>query len=173
MGERLVLAEEQYQEHVNTYRHQMWAIRDQWYFMQERLKDMLYPNCELVYRDCITFLHRAIMPPNEIPLTYPRLRQLENGDFVYKEETKMYGGKLVENIIQNLARTVVAYQLLPIAAHYRAVLMVHDEGVFAVPAKQAKKCAADFMDSLSTPPDWAPDLPVAGEVGIFDHYVKM
>jgi hypothetical protein len=51
--------------------------------------------------------------------------------------------------------------------------MVHDEGVFAVPAKQAKKCAADFMDSLSTPPDWAPDLPVAGEVGIFDHYVKM
>jgi hypothetical protein len=99
MGERLVLAEEQYQEHVNTYRHQMWAIRDQWYFMQERLKDMLYPNCELVYRDCITFLHRAIMPPNEIPLTYPRLRQLENGDFVYKEETKMYGGKLVENIM--------------------------------------------------------------------------
>jgi hypothetical protein len=46
-----------------------------------------------------------------------------------KEYVSIYGGLLTENVIQALARVIVAEQMLEIADKWRVVTMTHDEVV--------------------------------------------
>ena len=57
-------------------------------------------------------------------------------------------------------------------AGYRIVTMAHDEIVIIAKKGGAKK-ALDFMiKTMSTPPDWAPDLPLAAEGSYDTSYSK-
>ncbi len=84
--------------------------------------------------------------------------------------TKLYGGKGMENITQAMARIVVMDQVVQISKRYRIVLPVYDEAVCCVPEAEAEACEAYVAQCLSTPPLWAPDLPLACETGISDYY---
>lgn len=86
--------------------------------------------------------------------------------------TKIYGGLLTENVVQALARTIIAEQILEISRKYRVVTTTHDEIVVVCPAKQADACLADMMRIMTTPPEWATDLPLAAEGGYDDNYSK-
>ena len=70
-------------------------------------------------------------------------------------------------------RQIIAEQMLKIHdAGYRIVTMTHDEIVIIAKKKDAKK-ALDFMiQVMSTPPDWAPGLPLAAEGDFDDCYSK-
>ena len=80
--------------------------------------------------------------------------------------TRIYGGKIVENIVQALARIVVADQMRAIARRYQVVLQVHDEVVIVCDENEAEEAKAFVVDAMSTPPSWAPDLPIACEAHI-------
>lgn len=84
--------------------------------------------------------------------------------------TRIYGGKVVENIVQALARIVVADQMRIIARRYQVVLQVHDEVVIVCDEKEAEEAKAFVISAMSTPPAWAPDLPIACEAHIGDSY---
>jgi DNA polymerase len=84
--------------------------------------------------------------------------------------TKLYGGKVVENITQAVARIVVAEQMAKIGRRYPVALQVHDEVVCVVPEDQADACKQYMTRVMSTPPKWAPDLPVACEADIGPNY---
>lgn len=83
---------------------------------------------------------------------------------------KLYGGMLTENIVQALARVVVADQML--AMHhelgYPIVMMTHDEVALLVPEAEADDALARALDIMKRPPSWAPDLPLGadGDVAI-------
>lgn len=72
-----------------------------------------------------------------------------------------YGGKLVENSVQAWARDVLASNMASIEqAGYEIVLTVHDELITETPddpAFNTERLAA----LMSTPPAWAPDVPLA------------
>lgn len=86
-------------------------------------------------------------------------------------QTRIYGAKVTENVVQALARIVVAEQMLKIRdAGYHVAFQVHDENVCVVPDAQAAQAEKDIVAIMSTPPDWAPDLPVACEAGVADCY---
>jgi len=181
LGPTLVLPMEMYKSIIDTYRHKMKAIVNQWYTFHDMLKKMMHPGFYESYRNYLLFEHAQVVLPNEMALQYPRLRyQLdedeegrEQRNIVYKENTKIYGGKLVENVIQAIARVVVGQQYLRIADRYRMVLLAHDEIVLVVPTRQTKRAAKELQETLNTAPDWCKDAPLSGEVGIFDRYVKM
>lgn len=181
LGPVLVLPQEMYKTIIDTYRHKMKAIVQQWYTFQDMLKKMMHPGFHELYREYLEFETGLIWLPNEMPLQYPRLRYQNDEDeegrekqnIVYRENTKIYGGKLVENVIQAIARVVVGQQYLRIADKYRMVLLAHDEIVLVVPNRQVQKAKRDLLETLSTPPAWCPDAPLSGEVGAFNHYVKM
>ena len=80
--------------------------------------------------------------------------------------THIYGGKVIENVTQALARIVVSKQGISIGQRYPIVLQVHDELVACVPDAQAEECKAYMEQVMATPPDWAPDLPVACEAAM-------
>lgn len=86
-------------------------------------------------------------------------------------QTRLFGQKVVENVTQALARIVVAEQMLKIRdAGYHVAFQVHDENVCVVPEDQAEQAEKDIVEIMSTPPSWAPDLPVACEAGVADTY---
>lgn len=99
-----------------------------------------------------------------------------------KAREKIYGGKIVENCTQALARIIVMDQTLLIAkqfkrwqalrpdAIYKVVLSVHDEAVGVTPTEDAVE-ALEYMNwALRQPPAWMPELPLFSEGGIGDRY---
>ena len=93
------------------------------------------------------------------------------GEGTIPGQTRIFGAKVVENCVQALARIVVAEQMLKIRdAGYHVAFQVHDENVCVVPEDQAEQAEKDIVAIMSTPPVWAPDLPVACEAGTADTY---
>jgi DNA polymerase I-like protein with 3'-5' exonuclease and polymerase domains len=84
---------------------------------------------------------------------------LEDLGWVY-----MYGPKAVENITQALARIVVSEQMTAVGSVYPVVLQVHDELVPVADEAVQDEAKAFVKSVMSTPPVWAPTLPVACEV---------
>jgi len=70
-----------------------------------------------------------------------------------------HGGKLFENLVQGIARDILAYCLLqfeerelPVVGH------VHDEGITLVEDDLLSPTVHDMVEIMSTPIDWAPGL---------------
>ena len=102
-------------------------------------------------------------------------------DYAHAGKTKeqTYGGKLVENIVQAIARDVLAYAINTIstelsanALNARIVLHVHDEVVVEAEAECAEQVQGYLEKVFSTPPNWAAGLPLKGESFISDYYKK-
>jgi DNA polymerase len=115
--------------------------------------------------------------PNGLLLQYPGLRydtSTPNGGYVYKKrfggEVSIWGGSIVENVVQALARIVIGEQMIRINERYKPVLTVHD-AVVCVAAEEEKEEALKFiMDEMSKAPDWGPDLPITCEGDYASNY---
>jgi len=114
----------------------------------------------------------GIKLPNGLSIKYPNLRRRkdkETGDFelVYDTKkgqaaipTRIYGGKVVENICQALARIIIGEQMLMIARSYRVVMTVHDAVGVIVPTEKAEE-ARQFVEAcMRIRPKWATALPL-------------
>jgi hypothetical protein len=98
----------------------------------------------------------------------------ETAASVYSERGEqtisLWGGVLTENACQSLARDVFAAGLLRLnRAGIRVVLHAHDEVLCEVEPGTDPK---EIERLLTISPDWAPNLPLAAEAKILDHYAK-
>ncbi len=121
----------------------------------------------------------AVLMPNGRPLVYneAKTRRGERGrpeiTYMGRESyggypEKLYGGKIVENLIQSMCRELLAEGL--VAAEdcgLAPVLHVHDEIVAEVPESDADDGAEALHDIMTTVPEWAEGFPLgaAGHVG--------
>jgi len=119
--------------------------------------------------------------PNGVKLAYQNMRLGQNGlefdgvDAITKQwgTQRTYGGKLVENLTQSVARDIMAEALLASeAAGLRPIMTVHDEIVWEVPAVVVERKAALLKILVETVPAWAKGLPLASEVKISRRYGK-
>jgi DNA polymerase len=82
-----------------------------------------------------------------------------------------YGGKLVENIVQAIARDCLADAMLRLdAAGYNIVMHVHDEAVLEMPIGQGSTSEVNKIMSAAIP--WAKGLPLTAESYETDYYKK-
>jgi len=88
--------------------------------------------------------------------------------------TKMYGGKLVENVVQALARVVFSQAVgRCVKLGYRLVLQSHDEGVFLVPDDhEAEANLSQLVNEFRRIPSWLPGIPLDAEGILGDRYAK-
>lgn len=87
------------------------------------------------------------------------------------KETGSWHGTMVENLVQAIARDLLAHALVNLdAAGLEPILHVHDEIVIEI----AQSCAdrAEFQRLMTLPPAWATDLPIAAKVRIGERYIK-
>ena len=120
----------------------------------------------------------AITLPSGRQLLYPRIRRvLEAGRANYKfgegsRTNFMNGGKCDENIVQAIARDVIADNMLSIyqTTKYRPALMVHDELVYVVPESEAEDFFTVVNAAMRLAPKWWPELVTWSEGDIADTY---
>jgi len=119
----------------------------------------------------------GIILPNGLLIRYDDLQEQENekGGVEYSYKTRMgrtriYGGKVVENVTQALARLIIGEQMLQIGKKYRVVLTVHDSIVCCVPDEEAQACKAYVEQCMRWVPAWAEGLPVDCDAGIGKNY---
>jgi DNA polymerase len=84
-----------------------------------------------------------------------------------------YGGKLVENIIQAIARDLLAYSMQRIDVEgFDIVMHVHDEAVCEIPKRHANAKLEFMCEIMGEPVPWAPGLPLTADGYITDFYKK-
>ena len=129
---------------------------------------------------------KGILLPNDLRLKYPNLRKVAkpatedeeaSTEFVYDTKkgkatipNRIYGGKVIENVCQALARIVIGEQMLNIAKKYRVVMTVHDAIAIVVPEQQADTAKEYVEFCMRLRPKWALELPLNCEAGYGKSY---
>lgn len=202
-GDPVLLTDQEAQSIVNLYRTSNYMITEFWSQAQAAIVDMYLGN----ERDWgpLKIAKNMLVMPNGMALKYPGLRPMDEhgNDFEYwngKFWTKIYGGKITENIIQALSRIVLFDQMLDVnelleAHDGRVALNVHDEIIGVGPQWDAEKVhTADpaikgdkdvwknaepvkdlfgtIIDLMSTAKGWYSDLPLEAEGGFDFSYSK-
>lgn len=166
---------------VSTYRNMCSEIVKFWKYANDQGIGAMLSGHPLDYK-CIRFEKGRIVLPNGLALLYPGLNaniaRSKGGRFfkgIPQEsihdasylgsngKNKLYGGLLTENIVQALARIIVADVMREIARSYQIVMMTHDEIVFLAPVSEAQNALDEAIRLMAIPPVWAPDLPLSSE----------
>ena len=164
---------------INTYRNTYSRIPALWRSAEDALSALANGNGKQV--DATGIIHavpgKGLSLPNGLFIQYPDLRKVfdENGKakWLYTSKgvtTNIYGGKVVENFTQAVARCVVAEQMLKISKKYKVVLTVHDAVACIAKIEEAAEAKAYVEECMSWRPKWAQGLPLACESGIGASY---
>jgi DNA polymerase len=88
-------------------------------------------------------------------------------------DVKVYGGLLTENIVQAIARDLLAEAMIRVdRAGFRIVAHVHDEIVIEVPKAKAAAAEVTFTKLMSQCPPWAKGLPIKVGSWSNERYIK-
>jgi DNA polymerase len=123
---------------------------------------------------------KGIRLPNGMYIKYPNLRSWTNNgkaELVYDTKkgkttvpNRIYGGKVIENVCQALARIAIGEQMLQVAKKYKVVMTVHDEIVCVVPEAEVQEAQKYVEDCMRVRPKWGMDLPLNCESGFGKSY---
>tara|TARA_R110000824_G_scaffold71382_1_gene182690 strand:- start:641 stop:1096 length:456 start_codon:yes stop_codon:yes gene_type:complete len=114
--------------------------------------------------------------PSGLILRYDDMKcvQTDRGpQFSYKTRdgrTKIYGGKVIENLCQALARVIIAGQMVRVSKRYRTVLTVHDSIGALVPVDEVVEGQMFIEKCMRRIPTWAEGLPLECESGFAGNY---
>lgn len=107
-------------------------------------------------------------------IRYPKLEfDADEQSFFYGEgrnRARITGPKVDENIVQHLARCIMAEQLLTINKRYKVVHTVHDEIICIARDEEAQDCLDFMLETMRTPPTWWPELVVWAAGDVADSY---
>jgi len=157
----------------NTYSN----IPTLWKRLEVKLANTLNPAFEETWR-CLTFKNSSIILPNGMALKYNNLR-FEEGQLVYdgkNKKVRLWGGPILENIAQALARIVLTDAMLAIDKDKdlpgKLVLQVHDELLYTGSRANSDNTLNLLNNHLCAPKAWAKGLPLAAEGGYDFRYSK-
>lgn len=121
---------------------------------------------------------RLVTAPSHF-IRYPELERTEDG-WTYQnrnQRKKVYGGLVVENICQHIARNILADQWAKIHVllkryfpQWRILLQVHDEFALCGPEAEAQAVYDMVLKVMCTSPAWWPEVPLAAEGDIARTY---
>jgi DNA polymerase len=83
---------------------------------------------------------------------------------------RIYGGKVIENVCQALARIVIGEQMLMVAKKYKVVMTVHDAIACIAPKEEVERAVEYVEMCMRIRPKWAPELPLNCEAGYGKNY---
>lgn len=182
MGPPVEMTRDECQRIVDIYRSANYRVKALWDRMTDVIASMALGHVGEM--EPITYGKEHIGLPNGLFLQYFALEAetyVKHGRICVSEasyltrtgRSKLYGGLLTENVVQALARCIIAEQILAAKrAGYRVVTTTHDEIVVVCKEAKAEKCLKDLLKIMSTPPVWAKGLPLAAEGGWDYNYSK-
>lgn len=175
-----IVDEDEAKRIVGVYRDKNDKVIELWKEGDEAIKTMAdWGKTKPFYygqHKCLIVEKQGVRLPNGLYIRYPDLKldtSESKSQYVYKSRkgpVSIWGGTLVENVVQALARIVVGEQMLKIRERYPVKLTVHDAAVVIVPEAEKDEALAYVIECMSVAPEWARGLPVACEAKFATSY---
>ena len=188
-ADKLGLSDEELQEIISSWRKASPHIKQLWYDVGNAAFEAVAEHTTVNLHRGIRFSCRSgmlfIRLPSGRELAYARPRiepdptrgrdgvtymdtREKDGSFI---RLRTYGGKLVENIVQAIARDCLSVAMTRLeAAGYRIVMHIHDEVVIECPADACD--LTDVCRIMGEPIGWAKGLILTADGYITDYYKK-
>ena len=163
---------------IDIYRSTAHPVVSFWDMCSKLMEKSLYGGEEVVYK-CVTFRKEEIVLPSGMTLKYPNLRndydkETKQRNWVYGEAgvkpTKLYAGKITNNIVQGTARVVMTDGMLRVDKKYPVVGTVHDELLCVVPDDEVEYAKDWVLEQMIAQPKYMPGIPLNSEVGAHRRY---
>ncbi|MGH7745467.1 MAG: hypothetical protein ACREQ5_11840, partial [Candidatus Dormibacteria bacterium] len=188
-SQSIKLSLEEAEKAVKVYRSSFKGVPNLWY-MLERILSVMYIGGKHFFPETKPIFQTGYDPILEVPsitllgglrVKYPGLRQIENlrhadtgrvtwAYGVNGNEIILWGGLVLENLVQATARYILQEMLLKINPHIRIVMQTHDELVGLVKEEKAEIAVKIMKKIMTTPLKWWPELPLNTEVSIAKRY---
>ena len=156
---------------IDKYRAASVAIGAFWALCQELINHSLFRGKEYTHK-CLTFRKEEIVLPSGMRLRYPGLA-LTDGQWTYqdgKKRSKLYAGKITNNVVQGTARCVMTDGMLRVAKRYPIVGTVHDELLAVAPEVEADDAKTWVLAQMTIEPAYLPGIPLAADGGAHRRY---
>lgn len=173
-GPPIILSEAEAKSAVNIYRGSHPCVVRYWKAAEGVLQQIYAGGWHFSWGPFVVDDKRIILP-NGSWLDYSHVGY--DGKEFYTEgrrgRSKIYGALLVENVVQALARLVLAQAMLKIRKRYQIVMMTHDEVAALAPEAEATEALEFILAELCRTPVWADNkLPLEAEGGYAREYSK-
>ena len=174
------VAEDECKRIIDVYRKTYAKIPELWSAAQSCLDAIVSKKMAYLGRKDVVDLDPnefGFLLPNKLWLRYDKLQKVRDSEGKTQYEyptrkgiTKIYGGKVIENLCQAIARCVIAEQMILIAKRYKVVLTVHDAVACIAPKEEAEEAKAYVEQCMRSRPQWCIDLPLNCEAGYGESY---
>ena len=159
---------------IDIYRSTAHPVTTFWEMCAGLLESALYGGREYKYK-CLTFRKEEIELPNGMKLLYPDLRQIKDdkgrSQYVYgPDATKLYAGKITNNVTQALARIVMTDGMLRVSKRYFVAGTVHDEQIVVVPDAEVEDAKTWVLAQMCMEPSYMQGIPLNADVGAHKRY---
>jgi len=160
---------------IDIYRATAAPVVGLWELFQQLIPRSLADGEEYTHK-CLLFRKEEIVLPNGMSMHYPNLRQQKNPDtkkmeWVYGDDaTRLYAGKIANNVTQGTARIVMTDGMLRTADRYAVVGTVHDEQITLIPDEEADEGLEWMLGQMTREPKYMPGIPLAADGGVHRRY---
>jgi len=174
---------------IDIYRATAYPVTSFWQMCEGLIQTALYGGKEYTHK-CVTFKKEEIVLPSGMSLLYPNLRREPEVDadnktvydkhgnvvmnWVYGEEgkkpTKLYAGKVTNNVTQAVARVVMTDGMLRVNKRYPVKGTVHDELIAVAPQEEAKEATDWVLEQMTITPSYMPGIPLEADGGHHRRY---
>jgi len=159
---------------IDIYRATAHPVATFWDMCTQLIEDSLYGGKVYPYK-CLTFSKERIELPNGMSLLYPDLRRTKDdkgrSQWVYgPNATKLYAGKVTNNVTQAVARIVMTDGMLRVTKKYPVVGTVHDEQIVLVPDDEVAEAKPWVLGQMTLEPKYMPGIPLAADGGAHRRY---
>jgi DNA polymerase len=163
---------------IDKYRAASAPVVAFWELMGQLIEHSLYKGKEYTHK-CLTFRKGEIVLPSGMSVRYPDLRpdQDEKGRVQWSyadgkdgKRTKLYAGKVTNNVVQGTARCVMTDGMLRIGKRYPVCGTVHDEALCVAPESEADEAKEYLLACMTIEPSYMPGIPLAADGGVHKRY---
>ena len=159
---------------IDIYRATAYPVVGFWQLCETMIDSALYHGKEHTYK-CLTFKKGRIELPNGMSLHYPDLRREKDekgrDQWVYgADATKLYAGKVTNNVTQALARIVMTDGMLRVSKRYFIAGTVHDELIAVVPDAEVEEAKTWVLAQMTMEPSYMQGIPLSADGGAHRRY---
>jgi DNA polymerase len=159
---------------IDIYRSTATPVVDLWNMFGQLIETSLYGGKEYTYK-CLTFKKGEIVLPSGMSLLYPDLKRTKDdkgrAQWTYGEDsTKLYAGKITNNVTQGVARCVMTDGMLRVAKRYPVKGTVHDELIAVVPDAEVDDAKTWVLAQMTMEPRYMLGIPLDADGGAHRRY---
>ena len=160
---------------IDIYRSTAYPVVGFWQLCDNLIESALFGGKEYVHKGCVTFKKGEIVLPSGMSLLYPDLKRTKDekgrAQWTYgADSTKLYAGKITNNVTQGVARCVMTDGMLRVAKRYPVKGTVHDELIAVVPDDEVSDAKTWVLAQMTMEPRYMPGIPLDADGGAHRRY---